>query len=96
MDLSINSITHSLYGISIMEFIRKTTDAEWSFAQIYDPLNKLTHKGYVKKNRAAPTPERGGRQKFLYEITTEGKAALLEIRRVHDRVWKNVVEKELT
>lgn len=88
--LAVLKLEGDAYGISIRELIFKATGKEWSFASIYDPLNKLTRKGYVRKTRGEPTPERGGRHKVLYEITPEGKNALLEIMQVHDNIWDGI------
>jgi len=94
--LSVFKLQGNAYGISIRELIRETTGVEWSLAQIYDPLNKLTHKGYLIKYKGQSTPERGGRYKYLYKITDEGKEALMDIRKVYENIWKKVPKKELT
>lgn len=93
--LAVLKLEGNAYGISIRELIRKSSGTEWSFASIYDPLNKLTRKGYVIKYKGDPLPERGGRYKCLYEITNEGKKALLKIYRVHEKIWDNVPIKVL-
>ncbi len=93
--LAVLKLEGNAYGISIRELIRKSTGDEWSFASIYDPLNKLTRKGYVRKFRGDPLPERGGRHKCLYEMTAEGKKALLKINRVHEKIWEDVPLKAL-
>lgn len=94
--LVILQLKDNAYGISIRDFIRETTGMEWSLAQIYDPLSRLTHKGYVHKSKGKSTAERGGRHKCLYTITAEGKSALREIRRMHGSIWSDVPEKELS
>ena len=93
--LAILSLEDNAYGISILEFLQEKTGNVWSFAQIYDPLDKLTRKGYVKKRQGGSTPERGGRPKSFFKLTKEGQAALLEIRRVQDAVWDCVSKKSL-
>jgi PadR family transcriptional regulator PadR len=94
--LAILSLGDDAYGISILEFLEEKTGNAWSFAQIYDPLDKLTRKAYVRKRPGGSTPERGGRPKSFYTLTAEGRAALLEIRRVQDAVWACVPERSLT
>jgi PadR family transcriptional regulator PadR len=88
--LAVLKLEGNAYGISIRELIHKSTGIEWSFASIYDPLNKLTRKGYVRKYKGDPLPERGGRHKCLYEMTAEGKKALLKIYRFHEKIWEDV------
>ncbi len=94
--LAILALGDDAYGVSILEFIQEKTGVEWSLAQTYDPLKKLVKKGFVTKTKGEPTPERGGRSKSLYEITGQGRAALLEIRRVQDSLWTAVPKGVLT
>jgi PadR family transcriptional regulator PadR len=94
--LAILSLGDNAYGISILEFLQEKTGNAWSFAQIYDPLDRLTRKGHVKKRPGGSTPERGGRPKSFYKLTAEGRAALLEIHRVQDAAWASIPERSLT
>jgi len=94
--LAVLGLGDNAYGISILEFLQEKTGNAWSFAQIYDPLDRLTKKGYVKKRQGGSTPERGGRPKSFYKLTADGRSALLEIRRVQDAVWASIPEKSLT
>jgi DNA-binding PadR family transcriptional regulator len=94
--LAILGLGDEAYGISILEFLQEKTGNAWSFAQIYDPLDKLTRKGYVRKHPGGSTPERGGRPRSFYTLTADGREALLEIRRVVDSVWGCVPKNALT
>jgi PadR family transcriptional regulator, regulatory protein PadR len=93
--LAILGLGDDAYGISILEFLEGKTGNVWSFAQIYDPLDRLTRKGYVRRRPGGSTPERGGRPKSFYKLTTEGRVALLEIRRIQDAVWGSIPKKAL-
>ena len=93
--LAILQLGRNAYGITIRDLIHTSTGAEWSLAQIYDPLNRLAHKGYVSKSKGDPTRERGGRHKCLYSLTGEGKDALRELRRVQDTLWENLPDEAL-
>ena len=88
--ITILKLKENAYGITIREEIFNSTGNRWSFASIYDPLNKLTRKAYVEKTMGEPTAERGGRSKCLYRVTADGKSALREIRDVQDSVWSGV------
>ena len=94
--LAILRLGDNAYGISIRELIHAAAGVEWSLAQIYDPLNRLTHKGYVSKIKGDPTRERGGRHKCLYSLTTEGKDALRELQRVQKNMWKKLPDEALS
>jgi DNA-binding PadR family transcriptional regulator len=90
MLLTILKLGDDAYGVSIREQIYNDTGDRWSFASIYQPLQKLTRKEYVRKVKGDPSPERGGKSKFLYKITDSGKHALKEIREAHEKFWSGV------
>lgn len=88
--VTILKLCDNAYGVSIREQIHKDTGEMWSFASIYQPLDKLARKEFVRKIKGEPTAERGGKSKFYYEVTPEGKKALREIREAVDSVWAGV------
>lgn len=88
--LVVFKLGNEAYGISIRDHIHEATGKEWSFAMIYDPLNKLTRKGLLKKQRGEPTSERGGRHKYFYAITQSGEEVLKDIYTVHKNLWEGV------
>jgi PadR family transcriptional regulator PadR len=83
------------YGVSIRQQIWKDTSDKWSFASIYTPLDKLSKRGFVKKTKGDPLPERGGKSKFFYRVTPEGKKALIELYQKHQNVWSDISHIEL-
>jgi len=91
--LAVVRLEGEAYGLSIRRFIKVAMGVEWSLAQIYNPLDRLTQKGYLRKYLGPPTPERGGRHKGLYAITPEGKDVLADLRRIHLRLWEGAVRK---
>lgn len=90
--LTILKLRNNAYGVTIREQIHKDTDNLWSFASIYTPLEKLTRKRFVTKVKGTPTNERGGKSKYLYQVTENGKQALIEIRIANEQVWTGVVD----
>lgn len=88
--LTILKLEDNAYGVSIREQIFDDTGDRLSFASIYQPLDKLARIAYVRKRKGEPSAERGGKSKFFYEVTPEGKNALLAVRKAHDRIWSGV------
>lgn len=88
--LTILKLQDNAYGVSIREQIFQDTGDKWSFASIYQPLDKLVRKEYVKKVKGEPTAERGGKSKYFYEVTEAGRRVLLEVRRTQEQVWAGV------
>jgi PadR family transcriptional regulator PadR len=88
--ITILKLEDDAYGVSIREKIYKNTGSRCSFASIYTPLDNLRKKGFVKKIKGDPLPERGGKSKFYYRITPQGKEALIKLYRAHQKIWSGV------
>jgi len=88
--LAVWRLEGNAYTLSILEQISEVTGYKWQIGAIYIPLEKLRKKGYLRKYNGEPTPERGGRSKFLYELTATGKKALQEIKEVQETAWAGV------
>jgi len=88
--LSIWRLQKKAYGMAIREQIAQATGKTWSFGAVYAPLNRLLKKGLVTAIAGEPTPERGGRRKIFYELTLDGKKALLQVQRVNEAIWLGI------
>ena len=78
------------YGAAINEYINKRTGLNWKFGSIYTPLGRLVEKGLLTTIEGEPSPERGGRRKLYFQLTKEGKRALLDVQRVHSAIWQDM------
>ena len=85
--LVVLKLKDNAYGVSIRDQIRHDTGKTWSFSMIYRPLDKLAKKGLVIKTEGEPTPERGGRSKFYYTVTGEGRKTLIRLLKEQRRLW---------
>jgi len=88
--LTVLKLGESAYGVSIRNQIYQDSGYLWSFASIYTPLDLLKRKGFVQKIKGAPSNERGGKSKYFYELTDEGKKALLEIQDTQRKFWLGI------
>lgn len=78
------------YGVAIRQKVADLTDEDLIYGTLYNTLDQLFRKGYVQKKRGKPTPERGGRGKIFYSLTSYGIEALQESRDLHERLWKGL------
>jgi PadR family transcriptional regulator len=69
------------YGVTVRQEIERRTGREVSIGAIYATLDRLETKGCVTSRVGDPTPERGGRAKRFFTVTTRGIAA---VNRTHD------------
>jgi len=90
--LTILKLKGNAYGVSIREQIFQDIGDKWSFASIYQPLDNLVRKQYVRRTKGDPTARRGGKSKFYYEITHDGLKYLRILRKAHDQVWSVIFE----
>ncbi len=88
--ISIWKLGESAYGMNIREEVIKATGEKWLLGAIYGPLGRLHKNGYVKTIKGEPTPERGGRAKVYYKITSEGKNALSKVQKINSFIWKDI------
>ncbi len=78
------------YGVAIRQKVAELTDQDLIYGTLYNTLDQLFRKGYVQKKRGTPTPERGGRGKIYYSLTSHGIGALRESRDLHEKLWNGL------
>jgi len=88
--ISILKLGDNAYGVSIRERIYKDTGDRWSFASIYQPLENLLKRKYVRRSKGFPTAKRGGKSKFYYEVTSAGRDVLIKLKRANEKVWSGL------
>jgi DNA-binding PadR family transcriptional regulator len=88
--LAVWRLEGNAFGISIRDQVSEATGYEWTLGAVYVPLDKLTRKGYVSKSHSRPTPQRGGRSKVLYHLTSKGREALKAAREIQTSLWKGI------
>ncbi|MGH2582608.1 MAG: PadR family transcriptional regulator [Anaerolineales bacterium] len=85
--LAVRALEPLAYGLSIGEFLKEHSGRAWSVGAIYIPLERLRKRGLLSALDGDPTPERGGRSKRFYRLTSKGLEALGEVKRLHDLLW---------
>jgi PadR family transcriptional regulator PadR len=88
--LAIWKLQNDAYSLPIREQVSKNTGYEWSLSSVFTPINRLSKKRLVTSILTAPQAQRGGRHKRVYQLTPEGRQALLHIRTVEDTMWSGV------
>jgi PadR family transcriptional regulator, regulatory protein PadR len=88
--LAIVHLGGDTYGIPIAEEIERRTKRKAARAAVYVTLRRLEDKGLVSSRMGEPTPERGGKGRRHVALTAAGSRALLDARRVSERMWQGV------
>ena len=90
--LAVQRLHPNAYGVTIMGLLEEVRGAPVALGAIYTTLERLERKGYVKSWRSAPTPERGGRSKRMFELQALGEQALAVTRQARTRLTWNPAE----
>ena len=78
------------YGAPLQRELAEQADRHVSVSTIYVTLVRLEKKGFLTSSKGAPTAERGGKAKRLFEVTPEGAEALRSTRAARDRMWEGI------
>jgi len=85
--LCVRQLGEEAYGASVQELLATSAGREVTLGAIYAALDRSQRKGLVDSWLGEPTATRGGRAKRHYAVTEAGEEALLENRRVRERLW---------
>jgi DNA-binding PadR family transcriptional regulator len=90
--LAIYHLKGNAYGVTIRKQVKQITGEEMTYGTLYSSLDQLVRKDYVVKTAGEPTPERGGRRKIYYSISTKGFNALKKSQQLTKNLWQDVSE----
>lgn len=82
----------SAHGVAIRDKFVELSEKEIVYGTLYNSLEYLIRKNFVRSVKGDPTPERGGKRKTIYSITPEGKEALMNTRSLHEKLWKGMLD----
>ena len=78
------------YGLPISQEIEEQSGHEVALGSIYAALDRLQNRDLVSSSLGDPTPERGGRAKKYFKITSKGMRVVQETQRTLMRMWKGL------
>ena len=90
--LAILKLKDNAYGVAIKQQIKKTTGKALPYGTLYFILEQLTKKGYVTRFTGESKPERGGRSRIYYTLTSEGRKALEQAYKMQQKIWDGYTE----
>jgi PadR family transcriptional regulator PadR len=88
--LALLRLEDQAYGVTVRQEIEFRTKRDVSIGAVYATLDRLERKGYVKSDLGEPTPERGGRSKRFFRVTTKGLAAVKRTQRALQRMTEGL------
>jgi PadR family transcriptional regulator PadR len=88
--LSIWRLEDKAYGLKIRRHVSKVIKKQFTYGNLYSALKQLVEKNYVDKRPGEATPQRRGRRRFYYTLTSEGLKALQEARELNRSLWADI------
>lgn len=92
--LAVGQLGDDANSVAIQEVLAVDAGRDAALGAIYAALDRLERKQCVASWLADPRPERGGRSKRHYRLTSSGREALAELRRVRESMWKYMMKAE--
>lgn len=90
--LLIMLMSEEAYGYAVTEAYKKHMGKTISISAIHAVMSRLEKKGLIKSHMGGATPERGGRQKRIFEVTKEGQQVIADIKASREKLW-NLIPK---
>ena len=88
--LAVAGLGDGAYGMTVRRALEERTGRATSLGAVYSTLDRLETKGYVSSLESDASPERGGRAKRFFRLTTPGVRALNEGIQALDRMREGV------
>lgn len=92
--LAVMRAGRNAYGIPIAREIEAVSGKEVALGSIYATLSRLEAKGLIASELGEPTPERGGRAKAIFRLTTKGLREVRDAQAMLTRMWSGISELE--
>jgi len=90
--LAVLRVRDEVYGVTIAREIEETGGRPVKLAAVYLALDRLCQNGLASWKLGDATPERGGRAKKLFNVTTAGLRAVRRTQRAFVALWKGIPE----
>ena len=88
--VSVLKLGGQAYGRSVLREIERRLARDVSAGAAYATLNRLEARGLLRARLAEGTPERGGRARRFYTLTSDGRAALRAARATAVAMWHGI------
>lgn len=90
--LCVGVLNDDAYGVTIQAELANRTGRNITISTIHSTLIRLEKKGFLKSRMGGATENRGGRTKRLFDLTAEGKRAILTARDIRNNIWQDITQ----
>ncbi len=83
-------LKNGAYAVAIRQELEERAGRNVARGALYTVLERLESKGFLSSRMGDPTPERGGRSRRYYKVTTLGVSALKSEKDAMVRLWQGL------
>lgn len=84
------SLEDDAFGLAIRKKIKAFTGKSIMYGTLYNALDQLLRKGYIRKVKGKASAGRGVHGRVYYALTPSGKKSLLSAYKLQKTIWANV------
>ena len=88
--LTVAVLYNNAYGVAVQKEIKNRSGRGVTISTVHAALKRLEQKGFAQSQYGDAVPERGGRRKLLFQVTTEGQKALELSRSLRNSLWDDI------
>lgn len=88
--LAVMRLGDGAYGTTIRQTLCETIGRDVTIGALYTTLERMEKKGLLQSKMGEATPERGGRAKKYFELTTRGVNALQRSKQALTNLWSGL------
>lgn len=88
--LSVGILYDDAYGLAIQKEIKERCNRSITISTVHSVTSRLEEKGYLKARYDGATPERGGRRKRLFTLTSSGQSVITKMRDLRENMWQAI------
>jgi PadR family transcriptional regulator, regulatory protein PadR len=88
--LALVRLGEEAYGVPIAHAIQHSTGKRVILASVYNTLERLEEKGFVRSTMGESTPERGGRAKRYFAMTSMGLREVKAAKKALTILWRGI------
>jgi PadR family transcriptional regulator, regulatory protein PadR len=92
--LAVIRIGDDAYGVPISKELLETTGRDVALGSVYAALDRLEQKDLISSTLGDPTPERGGRAKRYFRVTSKGLREAKKTRAALISLWRGISQIE--
>jgi PadR family transcriptional regulator PadR len=85
--LAVMRVGEDAYGVPISREIEEQAGHQVAVASVYSALQRLEEKNLVSSRLGEATPERGGKAKKYFHLTTKGLRQVRSTHRTLTQLW---------